>query len=511
MPTTTAIATDSSDTPHSSNQDVSLTISHSRPSSFRCSWRTLLNLPRRVFAPPAIPSAPRFKVRSCAATPLDAVTLESILNDSYLPPLTLVDFQDYLVFSENSVENLFYLRWLAHYASLHEKLNSISNNNGINNNNNNQRSSSDAAEVIDEMSQQYQRSLSTFILPGSAYELNLPSKLIQELLMIAPQQYVDVGDFTSTHRHAVLPPPADAVPLVQCKHAVVQMLRGSARKFSAKSPANGGRKRGWFALFVGVLFGLFGLLIVLVARLYQKGDGGRRTAGASIPFFWFGVATFVMGLHGICIVVFMFGDARQLHPIELAMAPSTLYHTSSGSGSAKTHTSDERTLGVGADAYGLNSKRSNTTTSHRSNSDDNTSQTSHTYTTPNNAERGSDKINKVDKCDEYDTTFYHEDALKSANTRMKRKFEQVPPVTTTATYVPYIDTPFVPNKPGYLKRFGTVTRHTQPKSAGVRGVFEPLTSVDEPIVSRVQLQVFYLAVVWATILAAVGGTLAIVL
>ena len=97
--------------------------------------------------------------------------------------------------------------------------------------------------------------------------------------------------------------------------------------------------------------------------------------------------------------------------------------------------------------------------------------------------------------------------------RMQRKFDQVPPTTAKANTLPmpYIDTPFKPNKPGHLKRFGTVTRHSQPRSAGVRGIFEPLTSVDEPIVSRVQLQVFYLAAVWASVLAAVAGALAIVL
>lgn len=168
---------------------------------------------------------------------------------------------------------------------------------------------------------------------------------------------------------------------------------------------------------------------------------------------------------------------------------------------------------MGAGTYGLKASRSNTTASHRTNSDDDcaasgsggdTSHTSHTFT-PNIAERG-DK----ERGEKHGEMNVHDDALNNdKNTRMLRKFEEVPPITIS--YLPYIDTPFVPHKPGYLKRFGTVTRHTQPKSAGVRGVFEPLTSVDEPIVSRVQLQVFYLAVVWATIFAAVGGTLAIVL
>ena len=185
---------------------------------------------------------------------------------------TLVDFQDYLVFTENSVENLFFLRWLSHYAGLHDALQT--NLTSASDVQAKERSPSPPhTEIIDEMSQQYQRALSTFILPGSAYELNLSSRLVSELLALAPQQYVTVDDLNgaASKRHAVLPPPADAAALVASKRAVVDMLRVSARKFAAKSPANGGRKRGWFALFVGTLFILFGLLIVLVARLYQRG------------------------------------------------------------------------------------------------------------------------------------------------------------------------------------------------------------------------------------------------
>ena len=60
------------------------------------------------------------------------------------------------------------------------------------------------------MSQQFQRSLSTFILPGSPYQLNLPASTINNLLAIAPQQYVTAdsirnnGVHNGVH-HAVLP------------------------------------------------------------------------------------------------------------------------------------------------------------------------------------------------------------------------------------------------------------------------------------------------------------------
>lgn len=170
----------------------------------------------------------------------------------------------------------------------------------------------------------------------------------------------------------------------------------------------------------------------------------------------------------------MFGDARQLHPFELAMPRDD-------SSVGTSHRTGSDTLGVGADIYGLTATK---TSSHDTSSDE--AETSHTsHTQLGNLEKGD--INLV-------------------GGRMLRKFQEVPPQTRG---IPQIDTPFVPDMPGHLKRFGTVTRQSTPRSAGVRGIFEPLTSVDEPLVSRVQLQVFYLAAVWGTILAVVGGVLAI--
>ncbi|KAG8802195.1 hypothetical protein FRC16_010177 [Serendipita sp. 398] len=38
---------------------------------------------------------------------------------------------------------------------------------------------------------------------------------------------------------------------------------------------------------------------------------------SSIPPLWLGFATLIAGLHGVCVVIFLFGDARQLYPYEL--------------------------------------------------------------------------------------------------------------------------------------------------------------------------------------------------
>ena len=75
------------------------------------------------------------------------------------------------------------------------------------------------------MSQQFQRSLSTFILPGSPYQLNLPASTINNLLAIAPQQYVTAdsirnnGVHNGVH-HAVLPPPPNAPAIIVSKNQV---------------------------------------------------------------------------------------------------------------------------------------------------------------------------------------------------------------------------------------------------------------------------------------------------
>ncbi|KAF8583522.1 hypothetical protein K439DRAFT_1617434 [Ramaria rubella] len=84
-----------------------------QPPSTSLTLHGLLTLPMRICNPP--PAASR--VRSCKVTPLIKITLDDVLNKRHLPPLTLKDFEEWLVFVEGIPQYLYFILWLKEYES----------------------------------------------------------------------------------------------------------------------------------------------------------------------------------------------------------------------------------------------------------------------------------------------------------------------------------------------------------------------------------------------------------
>jgi len=144
----------------------------------------------------------------------------------------------------------------------------------------------------------FARARNTFFDPSSHLELNLPGDLTEQLLRD-----------TKSIAH---PSP---VMLSEVQKHVEGMLRESLMKFVVGSCRNAGRRRGLFAIIVGFASILVGLAPVLMSVL--RGESRAVRVAALFPF-WFGAMTAIAGLHGVCVVIFLFGDARQLYPYELA-------------------------------------------------------------------------------------------------------------------------------------------------------------------------------------------------
>lgn len=60
-----------------------------------------------------------------------------------------------------------------------------------------------------------------------------------------------------------------------------------------------------------------GLVPIILSCLHLLPHQSRLIRLSAIPALWFGLATVIAGLHGVCVVIFLFGDARQLYPWEL--------------------------------------------------------------------------------------------------------------------------------------------------------------------------------------------------
>ncbi|KAG8870019.1 hypothetical protein FRB98_001940, partial [Tulasnella sp. 332] len=258
-----------------------------RPSYWGYDLRDLKNFPHRLLFPP---NAGVGTVRSLKLTPRYEVSIHDVLDGKHLPPLTLKDFEEYLVFVEHSAENLYFICWLRDYKRTYNawqhSLNATL-----------EESPEKRPQSLPELTLSFSRARATFFDRDSHLELNLPFQEVEALLNNSKQ-----------YAH---PPPS---VLADVERQVESMLRESLMKFISSSCGNSGRRRGLFAIAVGALVIAIGLIPVILS-VYHHTPRAIRLAG--LPAFWFGFMTAIAGFHGVCVVIFLFGDARQLYPYEL--------------------------------------------------------------------------------------------------------------------------------------------------------------------------------------------------
>ncbi|KAJ1307738.1 hypothetical protein OPQ81_001825 [Rhizoctonia solani] len=280
--------------------------SYTRPSHYPYSFRALKDVPRRLFYPPRS-EIKIGRVRSMSLTPLFEVKLMDVLDGQHLPPLSRKDFEEYLLFVEHSAENLYFIQWLRDYTKAYNAWVQT------------------GTPYSASLALSWSRAKQTFLANDAHYKLNLseatlegvpnspdPSQQSQPISSTLVSQEPSPG-FQDRQARPSYPNPTT---LTKIKSEVEDMLRESLNRFVSGSCGNSGRARGLFGITLGVITLVVGLAPVLVSVL--QGRGGRGVRVASIPIFWLGAWITIMSLHGVCIVIFLFGDARQLYPYELA-------------------------------------------------------------------------------------------------------------------------------------------------------------------------------------------------
>ncbi|KIM23811.1 hypothetical protein M408DRAFT_319488, partial [Serendipita vermifera MAFF 305830] len=273
---------------------MSSTTSSASPQRFPYLFRNVADFPRRLFHPPQL-SVPRVgTVRSLTLKPCYKVSLEDVLNGRHLPPLGRKEFEDFLYFKEYSVENLYFYVWFISYQAEWSLWATNANANG-----------NGDLKPNPKLAMSYARAKETFFTSGSPWELNLPQRTLQQLLQ---PQTPHPGPSSHPHPNA----------LAEVRFEVNNYLSDSLTRFIVQNGGNAGRYRGLFAVSLGLIVIGIGLIpIVLNSLAHDHTWQQKLNRLASIPALWFGFATLIMGLHGICILIFLFGDARQLYPYEL--------------------------------------------------------------------------------------------------------------------------------------------------------------------------------------------------
>lgn len=98
------------------------------------------------------------------------------------------------------------------------------------------------------------------------------------------------------------------------KCAVEDMLANSLAKFVAESTGNQDGRRCVFALIGGTVFTCLSLAPILMSIV---GGQSRWMRFSAFPLFWLGMTFLLTGSCRVCIVLFLFGDVRQLRGYEL--------------------------------------------------------------------------------------------------------------------------------------------------------------------------------------------------
>ncbi|KAH9854690.1 hypothetical protein C2E23DRAFT_61607 [Lenzites betulinus] len=304
----------------------------STPKTAHLRPKGLLSLPHRLTHPPP----PHPKESSWGITPHFRIPLDEILDRKHLPPLGLKDFEEWLLFIDRAPENLYFILWLREYTVRYSAWARQSRPLPQS-----RPSSSQQARAYRSLSTPhpppnpalalfYLRAKETFLTLNGPYALRLPQDVL------APFQSASLGAgvggpaggswphaFASDSLLASPPPPPPPDPAVFAEVAdrVRASLTDSLDRFVVATFHNVGMPRAYCGCAGGTVIGLTGSAPILLANFLT--GGSRWWRFTAIPGMWLGLTIVLSAMYGVCMMIYVFGDLRQLRSFELARFPDT--------------------------------------------------------------------------------------------------------------------------------------------------------------------------------------------
>ncbi|KAF8840583.1 hypothetical protein BDN67DRAFT_968266 [Paxillus ammoniavirescens] len=285
--------------------------------------RGLFTLPYRLCNPPPAVG----KVRSCSVTPVLHVRLDDVLSRQHLPPIGLKDFEEYLLYAEQAPENLYFVLWLKEYTSRYQswaqrerKASLVHTQKGSDTPTSRRLNFRNPPAPDPSLALFYARAKQTFFTPNAEYELNIPSDILAPFHCL-PQssafQSRNCAPAFAWHSQNDHPDPA---VFTEVAIEVHNMLNESLSRFVRAAYTNVGSQR----VVCGIVAGCFCTLVagvlplIMTSGRWNVGPHGRLIRLVAFPGLWFGLTILIASLQGICLMVYIFGDLRQLRKFELA-------------------------------------------------------------------------------------------------------------------------------------------------------------------------------------------------
>ncbi|KAG9124746.1 hypothetical protein FRC07_010397 [Ceratobasidium sp. 392] len=293
---------------------------------------TLKTLPARLTHPPPPPGLPMLK--RYTIIPEYDVPLSDILQDKHVSPLSLREFEEYLLYVERGAENLYFCLWLQQYTDEYERQTVGSD----------ARSSSSyrpgsrprPVPPNESLAQSFQRARELFFDTSSQYELNVTDDMIDPVrhLVRPPKQCApakrrkeaweedDDENGVEAQETDALVASKDlfatqyACPrdLDKIKCEVEGLLRQSLTRFLQLAFTNAGRSHDKIAYSV---WGVYVAAALAASVSLIVGRKPRALRLVVLPLLFIAWSVLFASFNGICTAIYAFGDARQLYPYEL--------------------------------------------------------------------------------------------------------------------------------------------------------------------------------------------------
>lgn len=160
----------------------------------------------------------------------------------------------------------------------------------------------------------YARAKATFLSPQSTMEVNIDGVSLSAMLhLTSPMIKTSSESETLKTIIPACPPPEQ---FARARNEVEHMLRGSLTNYITTHTQGNACV---LHLLAGLVFGVVCILsgiAAILCQITQRGPKGVRAV--AWPFLYVGFCAVIGCLHGVCIIVWMFGDGRQLRDYELA-------------------------------------------------------------------------------------------------------------------------------------------------------------------------------------------------
>ncbi|KAF8609871.1 hypothetical protein BDV93DRAFT_600970 [Ceratobasidium sp. AG-I] len=303
--------------------------SSEQPSNWSLKVSEIKSWPTRMMNPPPPPTIPRRK--KYTVIPEYDIPLSDILQDKHASPLSLREFEEYLLYLERSAENLYFHLWIQQYSLAYDSWDDRQPVDLDSPNSSTFDIHLESRRPSVPLARSFQRARQLFFDPASQYELNLTADAIDPIRhFLKPasgkackrrkeaweegsgsDEEGDAGFYSAEQNSTQYPRPRD---LERIKNEVEGMLKQSLTRFLQLAFTNSGRAHDKLGYTISSIYILAATAASVAIILNRRPRALRLVVAPMLLIAW---SVLFSVLNGICPAIFMFGDARQLRPYEI--------------------------------------------------------------------------------------------------------------------------------------------------------------------------------------------------